>query len=46
MQSEDIVLQCRDENEAQLVKLLDKLGFGPLSSGESMKEGKLGLELN
>ncbi|KAH7397398.1 kinase-like domain-containing protein [Pyrenochaeta sp. MPI-SDFR-AT-0127] len=27
LQSEDVILKCRDENEAQLVKLLDHLGF-------------------
>jgi hypothetical protein len=27
MQSEAVILKCRDENEAQLIKLLDHLGF-------------------
>lgn len=27
MQSESVILKCRDENEAQLTKLLDHLGF-------------------
>jgi hypothetical protein len=27
LQSEAVILKCRDENEAQLVKLLDSLGF-------------------
>jgi hypothetical protein len=27
LQSEAVILRCRDENEAQLVKLLDHLGF-------------------
>jgi hypothetical protein len=27
LQSEAVILKCRDENEAQLIKLLDHLGF-------------------
>lgn len=27
LQSEAVILKCREENEAQLVKLLDHLGF-------------------
>jgi hypothetical protein len=27
MQSEKVIMKCRDENEAQLIKLLDHLGF-------------------
>jgi len=27
LQSEPVILKCRDENEAQLIKLLDHLGF-------------------
>jgi hypothetical protein len=27
LQSEEVILKCRDENEVQLIKLLDHLGF-------------------
>lgn len=27
LQSEEVILKCKDENEIQLIKLLDHLGF-------------------